>query len=70
VSLIKRITPIQGLIIVGLFVFVLVAILIASQSYLSYIGVTEAANNCFDIGGYPIIEKSGFEMTYFECAMN
>jgi len=70
VDLLKRITPIQGLVIVGLFAFVVVAILIAFQSYFSYVQVTEAANNCFNIGGYPIIEKSGFEMTYFECVEN
>ncbi|UJL45169.1 hypothetical protein KFZ58_12180 [Virgibacillus sp. NKC19-16] len=64
---IKRITPIQGLLIVGLFAFIVVAILIAAQSYLSYAAVTEAADNCFNIGGHPIIEKTGLDMTYFEC---
>ena len=67
---VKRITSIQGLVIVGLFVLIVVAILIASQFYLSYVEVTEAANSCFDIGGHPIIEKTGLEMTYFECVTN
>lgn len=64
---VKRITPLQGLLIAGLFAFIVVAILFATQSYLSYVTVTEAANNCFNIGGHPVIEKTGFEMTYFEC---
>ncbi|WP_100013112.1 hypothetical protein [Lentibacillus sediminis] len=64
---IKKITPLKGLVIVGLIAFIVVAILIAAQSYLSYVKVTEAADNCFNIGGHPVIEKTGFEMTYFEC---
>ena len=67
---IKRINSIKGLVIVGLIVLILVSILIASQFYLSYVEVTEAADNCFNIGGYPIIEKTGLEMTYFECVTN
>jgi len=47
-----------------------VAFLIASQSYFSYVEVTQEANNCFDIGGYPIVEKTGLEMNYFECVTN
>ena len=67
---VKRITPIQGLVMMGLFALIVVAILIASQFYFSYVEVTEAANNCFNIGGHPIIEKTGLEMTYFECETN
>lgn len=67
---VKKVTPIQGLIIVGLFAFIMIAILIASQYYFSYVEVTEAANGCYNIGGHPIIEKTGLEMTYFECVTN
>ena len=67
---VRRITPIQGLVIVGLFAIVVIAILIASQFYFSYVEVTAAADNCINIGGYPIIEKAGLEMTYFECVRN
>ncbi|MFD1851621.1 hypothetical protein [Oceanobacillus bengalensis] len=67
---VKRMTLLQGLVLVGLFALMVVAILIASQLYLSYIEVTEAADNCFNIGGYPVIEKTGLEMTYFECVTN
>lgn len=67
---IKRITPQKGLIIVGSFALVVVATLFAFQFYLSYVEVTGAANQCYDIGGYPIIEKTGLEMTYFECVTN
>ncbi|AXI09235.1 hypothetical protein CUC15_09965 [Oceanobacillus zhaokaii] len=64
---VKNVTPIQGLVIVGIFAVIMIAILIASQFYFSYLEVTEAANSCFKIGGDPIIEKTGLEMTYFEC---
>lgn len=66
----KKITPMQVLVILGLFTLIVVAILFASQSYLSYVQVTEAADKCFNIGGYPIIEKTGLEMSYFECMID
>lgn len=66
----KKITPMQALVIVGLFALIVVAILFASQFYFSYVQVTEAADKCFNIGGYPIIEKTGLEMSYFECVTN
>ncbi|RHW34049.1 hypothetical protein D1B33_14730 [Lysinibacillus yapensis] len=67
---IKKITPVQGVVIFGLLSLMVFAILIASQFYLSYTEVTKAANSCFNIGGYPIIQKTGLEMTYFECVKN
>ena len=67
---IRRITPLQGLVIVGLFALIVFAILIASQFYFSYVEVTAATDNCINIGGHPIIEKTGLEMTYFECVKN
>ena len=67
---VKRITSIQSLVILGLIALIIIATIIASQSYFSYVEVTEASNNCFNIGGYPIIEKSGLEMTYFKCVTN
>ncbi|RLL48484.1 hypothetical protein D8M04_04290 [Oceanobacillus piezotolerans] len=66
----NRVTPIQGLIIVSIFALIIIAIIFASQFYFSYVEVTEAANNCFNRGGHPIIEKTGLEMTYFECITN
>ena len=63
---VKRVTPVQGLVMVGLLALIMVAILIASQFYFSYVEVTEAANSCYNISGHPI-EKTGLEMTYFEC---
>ena len=64
---VTRSTPIQRLVLVGLFVLIVFAILIASRSYFSYVEVTEAVDNCINIGGHPMIEKTGLEMTYFEC---
>ncbi|MGM0878687.1 MAG: hypothetical protein ACQEWV_29385 [Bacillota bacterium] len=66
----KKITPIQGIAITISFVMVLVAFLIAFQTYFSYVEVTEAANGCYDNGGFPIIEKSGFKINYFYCDMD
>jgi hypothetical protein len=67
---VTRITPIQGLVILGLFTLIVFSILIASQFYFSYVEVTEAADHCINIGGHPIIEKTGLKMTYFECGKN
>jgi hypothetical protein len=67
---VKRITPIQGVVIVGLFALIVFAILIAFQFYFSYVEITAATDNCTNIGGHPIIEKTGLEMTYFECVKN
>lgn len=67
---VKSISPIQGLVIVGVFALVVFAILLAVQSYFSYIEVTSATNSCINIGGHPIIEKTGLKMTYFECVKN
>lgn len=66
---IKKITPIEGIAMIGTAAFMMVAIIIAIQSYFSYLEVTEAANGCFDMDGLPIIEKSGLRMTYFHCNM-
>ncbi|MBU8906148.1 hypothetical protein [Desertibacillus haloalkaliphilus] len=65
----KKMTPVQGLVMIGTIAFLAIAVIIASQSYFSYLEVTEAANSCFDMGGLPIIEKSGLRMTYFHCNM-
>ena len=67
---VTRITPIQGLVILGLFALIVFTILIASQFYFSYVEVTEVSDHCINIGGHPIIEKTGLEMTYFECVKN
>jgi len=66
---INKITSIQGYVLIGTVALMLVAVIIASQSYFSYLEVTEAANGCFDRGGLPIIEKSGLKMTSFHCNM-
>ena len=66
-ELFKKITPIQGLVLIVVIAVMLIAILLASQSYFSYIEVTEATNGCIERGGLPIIEKSGLRMTYFKC---
>ncbi|WP_100372281.1 hypothetical protein [Bacillus sp. FJAT-45037] len=65
----KKMTRLQGLVLIGTVAFMAVAIIIASQSYFSYLEVTEAANGCFDIGGLPVIEKTGLRMTSFHCNM-
>ncbi len=64
---IKKLTSVQRMVLIGTVALLVVAILLATQSYFSYVEVTTAANNCYDLGGYPSIEKSGFKMTYFSC---
>lgn len=62
-------TLIKGVVSIGTVGVMIVAFLIAFQTYLSYLEVTEASNGCFDQGGFPIIEKSGLKITYFHCNM-
>lgn len=56
-----------GLCARGITLFLAIGIAIAAQSYFSYVEVTEAADRCYDLGGFPEIEKSGWQMTHFEC---
>ncbi|PPA70430.1 hypothetical protein [Jeotgalibacillus proteolyticus] len=65
----KELSVKKWMVLVGVFTVMIGAFLLASQAYFSYTEVTEAANNCFDQGGLPTIEKSGFKMTYFDCEM-
>lgn len=46
------------------------SIVFAAQAYFSYMEVTEAADRCYDLGGFPVIEKSGWQMTHFECTVD
>lgn len=64
---ISAITPGMAAFVLGIMVFLGMGIAIAAQSYFSYVEVTEAASRCYDLGGFPEIEKSGWQMTHFEC---
>ncbi|AUD14814.1 MULTISPECIES: hypothetical protein [unclassified Planococcus (in: firmicutes)] len=64
---ISAITPGMAAFVLGIMVFLGMGIAIAVQSYFSYVEVTEAASRCYDLGGFPEIEKSGWQMTHFEC---
>ncbi|WP_026673429.1 hypothetical protein [Alkalihalobacterium bogoriense] len=59
----------KQIILIALLAFVVIAFVIAAQSYMSYVEITTASNNCYDNGGFPIVEKSGLKMTYFHCKM-
>lgn len=64
---ISAITPGMAAFVLGITLLLAIGIAIAAQSYLSYVEVTEAASRCYDLGGFPEIEKSGWQMTHFEC---
>ncbi|MEZ0481758.1 hypothetical protein [Planococcus sp. SSTMD024] len=64
---ISAITPGMAAIALGVALFLAIGTAIAAQSYFSYVEVTEAADRCYELGGFPEIEKSGWQMTYFEC---
>ncbi|MDX5475465.1 MAG: hypothetical protein LPK00_07990 [Bacillaceae bacterium] len=63
----SKLTRIQKGILLGTTATVVIALIIATQSFLSYKEVTKAAEGCYNIGGVPVIEKSGWKMTYFNC---
>lgn len=64
---ISAITPGMAAFALGIIVFLGIGITLAVQSYFSYVEVTEAADRCYELGGFPEIEKSGWQMTHFEC---
>lgn len=64
---ITAITPGMAAFVLGITLFLAIGIAIAAQSYFSYVEVTETADRCYDLGGFPEIEKSGWQMTHFEC---
>ncbi|RAZ69284.1 hypothetical protein [Planococcus maitriensis] len=64
---ITAITPGMAAFVLGITLFLAIGIAITAQSYFSYVEVTEAADRCYDLGGFPEIEKSGWQMTHFEC---
>lgn len=57
----------KGLLVIGLLIFVLGGILFASQSYFSYLEVKNITDKCYQDGGLPTIEKSGFKIVHFSC---
>ncbi|MFC4713323.1 hypothetical protein [Planococcus dechangensis] len=64
------ISAVQLTVLLGLAAVFAVALVFAAQSYFSYVEVTEAADRCYDSGGLPVIEKSGWQMTHFECKID
>lgn len=57
----------RSVLIIGLLLLIFSGMAIAVQSYFSYSMTTEAAERCYELGGFPEIEKSGWQMTHFEC---
>lgn len=66
----SAITPGAWTFILGIILILSIGSAIAAQSYFSYVEVTEAANRCYDLGGFPEIEKNGWQMTHFECHLD
>ncbi|KYG59777.1 hypothetical protein [Planococcus maritimus] len=64
---IPAITPGMAAIALGIILVLSIGSAIAAQSYFSYLEVTEATDRCYDLGGFPEIEKSSWQMTHFEC---
>ncbi|MBU5467105.1 hypothetical protein KQI49_09750 [Virgibacillus sp. MSJ-26] len=57
----------KGLIIIGLLVLIVGGLLFASQSYFSHLEVKNITEKCYEDGGLPTIEKSGFKIVHFSC---
>jgi hypothetical protein len=65
-----RLSVKKMLILLGVLTFVLMSLLYASQSYFSYLEVSNLADKCYDAGGLPSIKKTGFKVDHFSCAMD
>lgn len=46
---------------------IVMVFLIISQMYFSYSEERAMSNGCYEKGGFPIIEKSGLSISYFDC---
>lgn len=57
----------KGIVIIGLLFLTLGSLLFASQSYFSYLEVKNITDKCYQDGGLPTIEKSGFKIVHFSC---
>ncbi len=64
---IKRFAPMQRVAIISSILMVVVGFLIISQMYFDYTEAKALYDGCQDRGGFPIIEKSGLSIDYFEC---
>lgn len=60
-------TPGMAAIALGIIFVLSIGSAVAAKSYFSYVEVTDAADHCYQLGGFPEIEKNGWQMTYFEC---
>lgn len=49
---------------------VVVGFLVISQMYFTYSENVAMSNSCYDSGGYPIVEKSGLQITSFDCDLD
>lgn len=64
----KKITPKQRLAIIVPFAFVMIAFLIATQSYFNNKEIRLASNGCFEQGGFPTVEITFLSLGYsFSC---
>ncbi|MBT2582718.1 hypothetical protein [Planococcus sp. ISL-109] len=64
---IRSISAGQIIVLLSMATVIALSIAFAAQSLFSYLEVTQAADQCYDLGGLPVIEKSGWRMTHFEC---
>ncbi|AST91219.1 MULTISPECIES: hypothetical protein [Sutcliffiella] len=51
-------------------VTVALCIVFASQAYFSYQEVKSLADGCYDKGGLPSIQKTGFTVKHFSCNLD
>lgn len=67
---IKQLLSSRGMAITISSLIIVVGFLMISQMYFTYSENRAMVNGCYDKGGLPIVEKSGFSITYFDCDMN
>ena len=60
----------QGVAIIFSTLMFVVGFLTVSQMYFTYSENRAMSNGCYDRGGFPIIEKSGMSISYFDCDIN
>lgn len=60
----------QRVAIISYTLMVILGFLILSQMYFSYTEANEISDNCYNIDGFPTIERSGLSIDYFNCDMN
>lgn len=60
----------QGAAVAVSVLLIVVSVLVIAQMYFTHSENQALHNGCYDRGGFPVVEKTKFAITYFDCDLN